>query len=199
MYIWDPLAFKLGFDTKEKIKFALQFDGSLIVYSIYRWSNSPGVIGLNQNLIYCKYKKLFWWKPILSPGGPVEPYLAKYHEYKVDWQMRKWQDLSSWSIMKRNRFDPTAQYRENVQNVPKYQYFFWFENCRKLLIFWHVLDVFALLSDRIKPIPFHERSSSHGTSLEYNQQQGNHSNLKIRLFRLRGGLGGTLGICFWKN
>ena len=25
--------------------------------------------------------------------------------------------------MKRNRFDPIAQYRENVQNVPKYPYF----------------------------------------------------------------------------
>ena len=41
-----------------------------------------------------------------------------------------------------------------------------------------------VLSSRIKPIPFHERSASHGTSLEYHQQ-GNRSNLKIHFFRLR--------------
>ena len=49
----------------------------------------------------------------------------------------------------------------------------------------HVLDVFSVLSDRIKSIPFHERSASHGTSLEY-QQQGNRSNLKIHLGGLKG-------------
>ena len=43
---------------------------------------------------------------------------------------------------------------------------------------------FSVLSDLIKPIPFHERSVSQGTSLEY-QQQGNRSNLKINFFRLR--------------
>ena len=54
-----------------------------------------------------------------------------------------------------------------------------------LPIFLHVLDVFSVLSNHIKPIPFHERSVSHGTSLEYHQQ-GNRSNLKIHFFRLRG-------------
>ena len=59
----------------------------------------------------------------------------------------------------------------------------------KIRIFWHVLDVFSVLSDRIKSIPFHERPASHGTSLEYHQQ-GNRSNLKIHFFRLRGVLRG---------
>ena len=35
-------------------------------------------------------------------------------------------------------------------------------------------------SDRINPIPFHERSASQCTSLEY-QQHGNRSNLKIHV------------------
>ena len=67
--------------------------------------------------------------------------------------------------------------------------FVWFDNCWKLPIFCHVLDIFSALSNRIKLIPFHERSASHGTSLEYHQQ-GSRSNLKIHFFRLRGVLRG---------
>ena len=70
--------------------------------------------------------------------------------------------------------------------------------------FWHVLYVFSVLSTRINLILFHERSASHGISLEYHQQ-GNRSNLKINFFRLRGGLEGGQGyfvfgrkkICFF--
>ena len=45
-------------------------------------------------------------------------------------------------------------------------------------IFWHVWDVFSVLSDWINLIPFYERKASQDTRLEY-QQQGNWSNLKI--------------------
>ena len=62
-----------------------------------------------------------------------------------------------------------STYRGNFQQL---------SNQTKKRIFWHVLDVFSVLSDRIKSIPFHERSASHGTTLEYHQQ-GNRSNLKI--------------------
>ena len=44
------------------------------------------------------------------------------------------------SLMKRNRFDPIAQYRENFPNVPKYRQF---SNQTKMRIFRHVLDVFS--------------------------------------------------------
>ena len=75
-------------------------------------------------------------------------------------------------------------------------FLFDFTICWKLPIFWHVLDVFSVLSVRIKSIPFHERPASHDTHLEY-QQQGNRSNLKIHFFLdLGGSLGGLRKRCW---
>ena len=83
------------------------------------------------------------------------------------------------------------------QNIGNFQQL---SNQTKIWIFWHVLDVFSVLSDRIKSIPFHERSASHGTNLEYHQQ-GNRSTLKINFLDLgvlKGGQGKNFGkkICF---
>ena len=61
----------------------------------------------------------------------------------------------------------------------------------------HILDIISVVSDQIKSIFFHERSASHGTSLEYHQQ-GNQRNLKIHFFLDLGGLEGGQGknLCF---
>ena len=102
----------------------------------------------------------------------------------VPWDAdRSWKGIGFiWSLS-------TEKLSKMCQNI---RILVWFDNCWKLLIFWYVLDVYLVLSDRIILIPFHEQSASYGTSLEYHQQ-GNQSNLKIHFFRLRGVLGGTLG------
>ena len=80
------------------------------------------------------------------------------------------------------KFEGNSLVHQHYENI---SYFQQKSNQSKIRIFWHVLDVFSVLSNRIKLIPFHERPASQDTRLEY-QQQGNRSNLKIHFFRLRG-------------
>ena len=92
--------------------------------------------------------------------------------------------------MKRNQFDPIAQYRENVQNVRKYNLF---STIIKSIKNTDILARFVRFlgteqSDQIDS--FHEQPVSEDTRLEY-QQQGNRSNLKFHFFRLRGVWGGS--------
>ena len=45
--------------------------------------------------------------------------------------------MRRWWLMKRNQIDPSAQYRENVQNLPKYPYF---------CLIWQLLKITYILA-----------------------------------------------------
>ena len=90
-----------------------------------------------------------------------------------------WYADRSWKGIDLIRSLSTEKTSKTCQNI---RIFVWFDNCWKLQIFLHVLDIFSVLSNQIKSTLFLELSASHSTSLEYHQQ-GNRSNLKIHSFK----------------
>lgn len=121
-------------------------------------------------LFFFNLKQIHWTKLQLN---------YRYYQY--------WAPLKKWNlyllIVMFNWLDIATQFQ-----------ILWIPKLVQKKIFWHVLDVFSLLSDQIKPIPFHERSAYHGTTLEYHQQ-GDRSNLKIHFFRIEEGQGNL----FWRK
>ena len=114
-----------------------------------------------------KMKSEFW---IIGHQNFVLRLPCWWYSKVVPWDAdRSWKGIDLIQSLSNEKTSKTCQIIGNFQQL---------SNQTKIRIFWHVLDVFSVLSDRIKSIPFHERSASHGTTLEYHQQ-GNRSNLKI--------------------
>ena len=120
------------------------------------------------------YPKHIFFPNIFSPWPP--PKLSTEVKFQVALNV----------CLETNWYDHSSETFENINNFQQWS------NQSKIWIFWHVLDVFLELSNRIKPIPFHERSLSQDICLE-DQQQGNWSNLKIHIFRPIGVFFGGLG------
>ena len=133
-------------------------------------------------------KHIFFFPKKLYLTFPKTPLSLKKWIFKLlrspcCWYSKRvsWDAGCSWkriSLIQSLSTEKTSEMCENIS------YFQQKSNQSKIRIFWHVLDVFSLMSNRINPIPFHERPASQDTRLEY-QQQGNRSNLKIHFFRLR--------------
>ena len=75
-----------------------------------------------------------------------------------------WDDDSSWKEISLIRSLNSEKTSKKCQNICIFD---WFDYSWKWLTFSHILDVFSLLSDRIKLIPFHEQPASQDTHLEY--------------------------------